>query len=276
MWFYENVTRAPVAEMAKRLSSTSDVRYVHSSPEHLGFPERRPRVHMCGINHHKCVWVGPTQSSFAAALQAFRGRSCELTGDAFCVAPEADVYDMVRVMARKHNTTLPLGWQGKQMTEYMTELLPSGSIDRLAEYEHENSQQLAANVHGIGVCDLEHHPESRGPVAGALWPATLTHHQMYVFSLKRLATPGESFAAQGFDWFPEVAGGRCITPLKAIVEGLPYRHQKMLVGNSMHVPSIMSFMLFCFAHIRKKDDLQKLPRPVTGIGMAADDTDSEA
>ena len=44
----------------------------------------------------------------------------------------------------------------------------------------------------------------------------------------------------------------------------------------MHVPSMMSFMLFCFAHIRKKDDLQKLPRPVTGIGMAADDTDSEA
>ena len=113
-------------------------------------------------------------------------------------------------------------------------------------------------------------------MAGALWPATLTHHQMYVFSLKRLATPGESFAAQGFDWFPEVAGGRRITPLKAIVEGLPYRHQKILVGNSMHVPSMMSFMLFCFAHIRKKDDLQKLPRPVIGSGKAADDTDSEA
>ena len=64
---------------------------------------------MCGINHHKCVWVGPAQSSFPAALQAFRGRSCELTGDAFCVAPEEDVYDMVRDMARKHNTTLPLG-----------------------------------------------------------------------------------------------------------------------------------------------------------------------
>ena len=99
---------------------------------------------------------------------------------------------------------------------------------------------------------------------------------MFVCSLKRLATPGESFAAQGFDWFPEVAGGRRITPLKEIVADLPYRHQKMLVGNSMHVPSMMSFMLFCFAHIRNKDDLQKSPRPVTGIGKEADDTDPEA
>ena len=271
MWFYENVTRAPVAEIAKRLSSTSDVRYANSAPEQLGFPERRPRVHMCGINHHKCVWVGPAQSSFPAALQSFRGRSCELTGDAFCVAPEEDVHAMVRDMIQKHNTTLPPGWEGKQMTEYMTELLPSGSIDRLAEYEHENSQQLAASAHGIGVCDLEHHPGSRGPVVGSLWPATLTHHQMYVFSLKRLATPGESFAAQGFDWFPEVSGGRRISPLKEIVADLPCRHQKMLVGNSMHVPSMMPFMLFCFAHIWKKGDLQKLPRPVPPA--AASDTD---
>ena len=82
---------------------------------------------------------------------------------------------------------------------------------------------------------------------------------MYVFSLKRLTTPGESFAAQGFDWFPEVSGGRPICPLKEIVANLPHRHQKMLIGNSMHVPSMMSFMLFCFAHITKKDDLQKLP-----------------
>ena len=99
---------------------------------------------------------------------------------------------------------------------------------------------------------------------------------MYVFSLKRLATLDESFAAQGFDWFPEVSGGRRISPLKEIVADLPCRHQKMLVGNSMHVPSMMSCMLFCFAHIRKKDDLQKLPRPVTGIGKEADDTDPEA
>ena len=69
---------------------------------------------------------------------------------------------------------------------------------------------------------------------------------MYVFSLKRLATLGESFAAQGFDWFPEVAGGRRITRLKEIVADLPCRLQTMLVGNSMHVPSMMSFMLFCF------------------------------
>ena len=93
---------------------------------------------------------------------------------------------------------------------------------------------------------------------------------MFVFSLKRLTTPGESFAAQGFDWFPEVAGGRCITPLKAIVEGLPYLHQKMLVGNSMHVPSIMSFMLFCFAHIRSKADLEKLS-PAMPAASADDD-----
>ena len=39
---------------------------------------------------------------------------------------------------------------------------------------------------------------------------------------------------------------------------------------------MMSLMLFCFAHIRKKDDLQKLQRPVTGIGKAADDTYPEA
>ena len=94
---------------------------------------------------------------------------------------------------------------------------------------------------------------------------------MYVFSLKRHATPVESFAAQGFDWFPEVAGGRRITPLKEIVRDLPCRHQKMLVGNSMHVPSMMSFTLFCFAHIWKKGDLQKLPRPVPAA--AANDTD---
>ena len=94
------------------------------------------------------------------------------------------------------------------------------------------------------------------------WPATLTHHRMFVFSLKRLATPGESFAAQGFDWFPEVSGGRRISPLKEIVADISCRHQKMLIGNSMHVPSMMSFMLFCFAHIWKKDDLQQLPRAV--------------
>ena len=98
MWFYNNVTRAPVAEMAERLSSTSNASYAHSSPEGLGFFER----------------------SSPAALQSFMWRSCELMGDAFCVAPEDDVHDMVRDMINKHNTTLPPAEEGKHMTEYMT------------------------------------------------------------------------------------------------------------------------------------------------------------
>ena len=100
--------------------------------------------------------------------------------------------------------------------------------------------------------------------------AMLTHHQMYNFEKQRLTTPDESFAAQGLDWFPKVSGGRQVTALKSIVEKLPYRVQKHVVGNSMHVPSMLSFMLFCFAHIRSKADPEKLP-PAMPAAPADDD-----
>ena len=93
---------------------------------------------------------------------------------------------------------------------------------------------------------------------------------MYNFVKQRLTTPGESFATQGFDWFPEVSGGRQVTALKSIVEKLPHRVQRHVVGNSMHVPSIISFMLFCFAHIRSKADLEKLS-PAMPAASADDD-----
>ena len=270
VFFFENVWKYPADKLALKLDATHEVRHAVESPDNDGFPVRRVRTNMCGVNRLTHVWTGPSQEDFPAALQDFRGRACELTGDAFCVAPAEDINAMILEMSKERNTSLPRGWEEKPMVEIMSSLLPIGAIDRLAEHEAVRLESMAKEGADIVIVDLEQHPGSRGPQGGALWPAMLTHHQMYNFVKQRLTTPGESFAAQGLDWFPEVSGGRQVTALKSIVEKLPHHMQKHAVGNSMHVPSIISFMLFCFAHIRSKADLEKLS-PAMPAASADDD-----
>ena len=80
-------------------------------------------------------WAHPRSIPGSVAL--LQGRSFELMGEAFLVAPEEDVHAMVRDMSNNRGSTLPPGWEEMMMTEYMTALLPSGAIDRLAEYEQQ-------------------------------------------------------------------------------------------------------------------------------------------
>eukprot|EP00974_Lingulodinium_polyedra_P014095 1364276-Lingulodinium_polyedra.AAC.1 len=113
-------------------------------------------------------------------------------------------------------------------------LLPPGAMSRLGAYENMHTQEAEANGNDTLLCDVNQNPGTKGPRAGFLWPSMLTRHQIFSFGKQRLATPGESCAALGLDWYSALSGGRKLTHLKAATEGLQSRKLKFMCGNSMH------------------------------------------
>ena len=200
-----------------------------------------------------------TLASSTKALQTWRGRSCELTGGVFFQASDEDVKDYILELNKIRRCSLPLGWEEQGMHKLLPAILPPGAVGRLGAYEKMFMQETEANGTDTLLCDLNQNPGTKGPRAGLLWPSMLTQHQIFSFGKERLATPGESFAALGLDWYEALSGGRELSQLKEATNGVQPRKLKFMCGNSMHAPSIITFLLFALSHVVRKDDLQQLP-----------------
>ena len=100
-----------------------------------------------------------------------------------------------------------------------------------------------------------------GPAGSKMWPTQLTHASVIAFTASgedgtvswTMATCMEHLAALG--WYVFGSSDRFpICKLKDVIESLKLTPQqvKTLTGNSMHLLTQMSFMLYILAHCGKK------------------------
>ena len=180
-----------------------------------------------------------------------------IRGDVYFQAPAEEVDDMVSELARgsrKHH--LPKNWKGVRMLdsrESLCAMFPVKTLARLGEHE-----RLAPSDGSAYICDLEHHPGSKGPVSGSMFCSQLTHNRIFSFGVGRLATPNECLSAMGFDCYPELSGGRPPSPVVSAWADLPDGAKRFLSGKSVNIPSAVTFMLFCLAHTARRADFNVL------------------
>ena len=123
------------------------------------------------------------------------------------------------------------------------------------------------------ICDLDHHPSSKGPSGGKCFPTFLTHHTIYSWREAALATPSDLWLSLGVD-VDARATKRRLSPLTPIFNRLPHHKQQILRGNSMHVPSITAWMVYVFCHCAPRAKHEQMQWPL-GDADVAEEVGSE-
>jgi hypothetical protein len=253
LYFSENSDRYPVEEKQKQpLQETHHVVSVRISPRDLGFPMRRRRLFTAGLCKRKWIWTGPsTCEQVETEFFKLFGSTCELTGDVYYAAASEEIEQMVVQMSTKRRKTLPEGWRDMQMSEYMHLISSPSGMVRKGQYE--NLLHVKQSLGGSFLADLDHNI-GFGPTAGPDMPSLDTHPTIFSWLRGRLATPMELLAAQGVDMYPELSGGRLVSPLRTIFKKYSSNQVRFMAGNSMHIPTHAVWMLYVISHMVKRSD----------------------
>ena len=106
--------------------------------------------------------------------------------------------------------------------------------------------------------DADHHI-TFASACGAEWPVSLRHGCVFLTRKDvagnwtwQLACDFEYLAAMGFHIYPEVAATWGITPMQDILQQLPPRALRQLLGNGMHLTTQSSWMFYVLAHTAPK------------------------
>ncbi|CAE7776435.1 unnamed protein product [Symbiodinium sp. CCMP2592] len=269
-FFSECAALYPVEQkQAEAMAVTHHVVFVRCSPHDLGFPVRRRRTFSAGLCREEFVWCGPTDPSDVQELwDTLFKTSCVLTGDAFLAASESEVQAWMeaRLKSRKHQ--MPPGCEACSVESLLGLIVAPGAVARKRKYDALREDRMALD--GTYLCDLDHNP-GFGPLAGPLFPAMDTHPNIFSYRKERLALPLECFAAQGLDMFPSLSGDRGPSPLKPILASLPDPAAKLLVGNSIHVPSFLCWMVFVLGNCCRRSEITGPPSAFPQSSTAEDD-----
>ena len=265
---FECSDKYPMNERLALLSKTHLLLCVVFGPVDVGFPVRRSRCMGVCINRRRLAWMGPTSSKRLQKdfLQKF-GMKAKETGAFFMQAGSKEVSEWVERLAKARKKTLPKNYKEVPQDEYLHLLVPPSAMTHKEEYETHREETSQENTPYF--CDLDHHL-NRGPRPGAMFPTALTHSTVYSFGvpgrLGRLAVTGESLSSQGLDMYPNIAGGRPLSPLAPIFNAMPDRHARGLLGNAMHAPSMAMWMLYVLGNCRRVQDFASLSYEIRDSG----------
>ena len=141
------------------------------------------------------------------------------------------------------------------MEDYLTCLATPRQAARKNELDKLYQETRRSDTSAFFAC-LEQSTSFQKP--SHLFHPLVTHNKIWSWTKERLVTPGECFAASGLDWYESLAGDRSLTPLKQVFQDLSIGQLQKLVGNSLHIPSIGTFMLYCFCHLERRSDHERL------------------
>ena len=194
-------------------------------------------------------WVGPpTDVGIQQEFDALFGRSTELTGDAFFVAPEAKVRADVANRLQKCGQNTDLGLNPVFNMELLNSMLPPGASQRLAQYEKMREEKQSIED-GCFICDVNQWPSSGCSASGPFFPCQLTHATCISFNHMRPAVGLEYLLAQGFHVFPEVHGGKAASVLPILDD---WKTEKIIAlsGNSMSLPAMAAWVVYVLSNIQ--------------------------
>ena len=118
---------------------------------------------------------------------------------------------------------------------------------------------MGGNPDDAFICELDHHPGC-GPRQGPLFPSICAHANMFSVKKQRIALPSELFLALGLDVFPAVSNNRGASPMLDPLRSLSIRQQKVLAGNSMHIPMMSYWILYVLSNCVRVDELSKMSK----------------
>ena len=246
-----------------------------TGPEVMGWPVRRQRMLMAGINRKRMKYVGP--SNYVEDFTRRFNKAMQLTGDVFFQAPaelRAQEYSEL-ARGRKFQVTpedaLEFGACG--MSRLFEFMLPPGAMLRLQQYQALRAEHPAE----VFIADVDHNANSKGSSAGTVWPVQLTHGTVVVIAANiedsRVAVGLEHFAAMGFNIFPPQGCALPRSPLYGVLQDLTHRQKKYLAGNGMHLATQAAWMLYILSNCVRVND-EKLRRGL-GSWEAPDDDDDD-
>eukprot|EP00971_Amphidinium_carterae_P208683 4140419-Amphidinium_carterae.6 len=130
--------------------------------------------------------------------------------------------------------------------EVLSSCLPSGAVARRAEWAELRARQA---VPGPYLCDLDHHPNTRGPQGGHLFPTLVTHSSTYSFAKERLVTNMELFGVHGLGVHTSSVSDATRYPHLDFLRALPRAQQQSLIGNSLLLPAVAAVTLYFLSNL---------------------------
>ena len=255
--------------------------HVTTGPELFGWPVRRRRVLMAGVNTSRLLYVGPTDP--AEIEQEFGRRfykSMQITGEVFFQSPVDEVAREYTEIAqgRKFAVTTKdvLTADDQTVLEW---LLPPGALFRLGDHSKRFEEIMAAGgaeAPKVHIIDVEHHLD-KGSTGGLEWPVQLTHGT--ILKLTPDGTPAvavgmDHFASMGFNMFPTQ---NCSFERSSLYDVLSsartsHRHKKMLAGNSMHLVTQAAWMAWVLSNCIRVRPVT-VARPLTALRGSWEDSE---
>ena len=186
-------------------------------------------------------------------------RSCELTGDVFFQAPEEDVRAWAIQRWRRRGMFCSPSGPVMNM-ELLRCLLAPGQVQRMDSYMMQRDEQMALD--GSFLFDVMQNVHGRVSKAGPMFPCQLTHGEIISANLERAALGCEHLSANGFQIYnprrPEY-----LFPLSSKMRAMNDEHVKHMSGNGRCLPVILAWVLYCFSHtVRLEDVVVPVPNPI--------------
>ncbi|CAJ1412420.1 unnamed protein product, partial [Effrenium voratum] len=243
LFFSECTPKYPVqVKISEPLQPTHTVISVVVGPDSLGWPVRRKRVFCCGLSNATVAWLGPPEDQVQADFYKFFQATLQLTGDVFLLASPEEVYAEQTRLAKLRGHFLPETPAAVQKHQVYS----PGQLVRLQAYDKMRLCKFGRD-HPF-FADLEQNAGYGSSTAGSILPSCLTHGTLHSWTADRLVTAKELFFAHGFNVFPDEAAWPVQCKVAEILEGLPSGHQKMLLGNGWHIPTLSSWVFYVLCH----------------------------
>ena len=174
--YLECAPRFPAqARLEEAFGTLAKVFAWRDGPEWHGWPHRRNRVLAVAINNATVEWLGPSTLDEVKSDYGKRFyRQNIITGEMLMIASDDDRLEEMMVLARgrKHNVNkeeLAEIVESGNFEKLSSLILPPGGVHRLKEWQDVFEQKVASspNKPRPFLCDVDHHPSSKGGQGGA-------------------------------------------------------------------------------------------------------------
>lgn len=196
------------------------------------------------------IWVGPTnQHDLELQFLEFFAQTCELSGDVFFQADPAEVHKWVKNRVSKRKAALPHGFSSMPMSEYLHCLVSCGHIMRKEVIDQMRVEK--GGLTGAFLADLEQ-TAGAGSNPGITAPPLNTHSLVWSYESDRIGVKKEYFAMQGLDTYPQLSGGRGLSPMLSAIDIVDEEEGRFLAGNGIHIGVFGTWFLYVMGNIRRK------------------------
>ena len=256
LWFAECTPRFPVkAKLADQLPD-HDVLWLETGPQLFGWPVKRNRLLMTGVNRKQMLYLGPRGAELEEDFKRRFYRGMVMAGDVFFNAPGHEVIAEYVEIARGRKFNVGHDDLEKLDSESVMEMVLPPHGNRKIKAHKSRLQEIASDLRPgdaepTYIFDAEQSVTGKGSSVGSEWPSQLTHGSIIHIksnNYMRLAIGMEHFNSMGFTVWPSGRLSKPSSGLMNVLKDLKHRQKKLLAGNAMHLVTQAAWQLYILGH----------------------------